>query len=123
MTNPYTQYKQQSLSTLTPGEIVVRLFEEASKQLHSATLSIEEKDFAKANEALIKAQQIFAGLTASLDMRYPISLQLRELYQFVLQELRMANIKKDTAMIGELLPLIEDFRDTFRQAEKLSRIQ
>lgn len=122
MNNPYAQYKQQSLSTLAPGEVLVKLFDELIKQCHLSVIGIEKGDLAASNEASVKAQTIVSTLASSLDMRFPISGQLRDMYIFWAQQLMRANIHKDTEIVQSLLPLIKDLRDSFDQAEKINRM-
>jgi len=119
--NVYEQYKQQSLNTLSQGEVLVKLFEECSKQLHMAQNANILKDYAKTTEAMNKAQEIIDTLSASLDMSFPISQQIKPLYTFVSQHLRQAGIRKDNEMIGEVLPIIQDLRDAFDIAQKQNR--
>jgi flagellar protein FliS len=121
ISNPYQQYKEQSLATLAPGELLVRLFDEALKQLRLSCIGIGKKDYGMANDALNKAQTILSTLASSLDMRYPISEEIRPLYVFFVRQISEANIKKDAAMVEEILPLLKDMRDSFDQAEKISR--
>ena len=120
-TNPYQQYKEQALSTLSPGEVLVKLYEELSKQMLVAIRAIERSDLATANDALIKTQSIISTLAASLDMRYPVSKQLRELYIFLAQQMMKANIQKDTMLIEQCIPLVKELRDSFEQADKINR--
>ncbi|MGI6403297.1 MAG: flagellar export chaperone FliS [Oscillospiraceae bacterium] len=120
-TNAYAQYKNQSLSTMAPGELLVKLFDELIKQCRLAEIHIEKKDLAAANNSLIKSQTIVSTLDASLDMRFPISSQLRSFYIFFNQQLRKANIEKSVSVLQELVPLMKELRDSFAQAEKLSR--
>lgn len=119
--NAYAQYKNQSLSTLAPGELLVKLFDEMIKQCRLATIHIQKKDLGAANDALIKSQTIVSTLASSLDMRYPISEQLRDMYIFFSKQLLQANMEKNTQIIEELVPLMKDLRDSFEQAEKISR--
>jgi flagellar protein FliS len=121
ISNPYQQYKEQSLSTLAPGELLVRLFDECLKQLRLSCIGISKKNYGMANDALNKAQTILTTLTTSLDMRYPISLELRELYVFFIKQINEANLKKDASLVEGILPLLKDMRDSFDQAEKISR--
>ena len=37
MNNAFSAYKKHSVTTLTPGEIVVRLYQEAERQLNRAS--------------------------------------------------------------------------------------
>ena len=119
--NVYEQYKQQSLNTLSQGEVLVKLFEECCKQLHIAQHANDEKDYARTTESMSRAQEIVETLSASLDMTYPVSQQLRSLYVFILQHLRQAGIRKDNDMIDDVLALIQDLRDSFDIAQKQSR--
>lgn len=121
MNNPYQQYKEQSLSTLAPGELLVRLFDEAIKQMRLSCIAMEKKDYGRVNDALNKAQSIISTLATSLDMRYPISQELRDMYVFIVKQIHEANLKKNAAIVEETLPLLKELRDSFDQAEKLSR--
>lgn len=116
--NPYMQYQEQSIMTMTQGELVVKLFEGCLKQLNSAIYFIEQKQFDKANTALQKAQRIVNYLDASLDMNYEVSENLHALYEYFARLIVRANIKKDAAPIKEIIPMIDGLRDSFKQAEK-----
>lgn len=121
--NPYDVYKQQSILTMTQGEMLNKLFEEIVKQLSCAQLYIEEKDVGKANQALQKAQRILNHLRATLDFQYDVSNNLAALYDFFIQKIIQANIKKDAGPIQEILPMIQDLQATFIQADKIARTQ
>jgi len=123
MNNAYAQYKTQSLSTMLQGELLVKLFDEMLKQCRIAELAIAKKDNAAVHESLMKTQTILSTLVTSLDDRYTISKELKSLYTFFAQELREANIKKDARKITGILPLIKDLRNSFEQADKISRTQ
>ena len=119
--NPYQQYKEQSLNTLAPGELLVKLFDELIKQMRLSVIAIGKKDFGMANDALSKAQTIVSTLAGALDMRYPIAKELREMYIFFAKQLHEANLKKDSPTVEAIIPLVKDLRDSFEQAEKISR--
>ncbi|MEI8217050.1 MAG: flagellar export chaperone FliS [Eubacteriales bacterium] len=120
--NVYMQYKEQSLETLTNGEIIIKLFEEASKQVNMAIYSITSGNIIKASNATTKAQKIIFALRNSLDMKYPISKEMDELYLFIYEQLRVANSNRDMTLFKDLLGMIDDFKISFRQANKLSRM-
>jgi flagellar protein FliS len=121
ISNPYQQYKEQSLATLAPGELLVRLFDECIKQLRLSCIGIDKKNYGMANDALNKAQTILTTLATSLDMRYPISQELRNFYVFFVKQINEANIKKNASLVEGILPLVKDMRDSFEQAEKINR--
>lgn len=121
--NLYQQYKAQSLETLTKGEIVVKLFEEASKQISMAIFLSNSENQYKSFNCIVKAQKIIRALNFSLDMRYPVSLQLNDMYLFLYNKLGEANTNHDAALMKELLALVDDLKVTFRQADKLARMK
>jgi flagellar protein FliS len=121
--NAYSRYQEQTIMTMTPGEQVVRLFEECEKQLSIAAVCIDEKKIQATNDALQKTQRIFNYLNTSLDYKYPVSKGLASLYDYFIRRLVEANIKKDRGIIEEILPMVRELRETFQQAERLARIK
>ena len=64
--NPYQAYKQQSVMTMTQGEMLNKLYEEAVKQLSFAEVYMKDKDYTKINDALQRAQRILNHLRATV---------------------------------------------------------
>lgn len=118
--NLYQQYKSQSIQTLTQGELVVKLFDEASKQV-SMAIFLAASDSVRSYNSIAKAQRIIKELRNSLDMRYAISNELNDMYLFLIDQLNIANGNKDVDLLKQLLSLIDDLKDTFKQAERLAR--
>lgn len=119
--NPYSQYKEQSLMTMTPEQLVVELFNGCSKNLNYAKIHIEEKRYDAANISLQKAKKIIRYLDESLDHKYEISQNLASLYDYFARRIVEANIKKDITILDEIIPMIDQLGDSFRQAEKIVR--
>ena len=115
MINAYSAYKKQSLTTLTPMEIVVKLYDEAERQMNRAIFYIGEKNYESSNNCLKKTQDIVNALRSVLDMDIPISKNLDSLYEFFNRQLIEANVKKDVEIIKELLPMFGDLKDAFSQ--------
>ncbi len=121
--NPYQVYKNQSLQTLTQGEILVKLFEEASKQINFAILLTEKQDAVGAYNCVSKAQKIVSTLRNSLDMNYAISINLAEIYLFVNDELGKSLVEKDTNTLKRLAGILDNLKDAFKEADKIARSQ
>ena len=66
--NPYQKYKQQSIMTMTPGELLLKLYDESINQLRQAVGALGQKQYDKANAALQKAQRIISHLNKTLVM-------------------------------------------------------
>lgn len=123
MQNPYERYKQQSVMTMTEGEMINLLFESAVNRLNKGILCLEEKDFQGSNTAFKKAESIFTHLSSTLDMQYEVSKNLAALYDFFYRRIMEANVKKDPEPIREILPMIIELKDSFVQADKNVRMQ
>ncbi|MDD4564736.1 MAG: flagellar protein FliS [Eubacteriales bacterium] len=122
-TNLYQQYKIQSLETMTREEVVVKLFEEASKQIGMGVFYETHENTFKSFNCLAKAQKIMQSLNFSLDMKYAVSLELSEMYLFIHAKLGEAGAKKDVSLMKAILSLVDELKVTFQQAEKLARTQ
>lgn len=121
MYNPYSAYKRQTITTMTPMEIVVKLYDECEKQLNCALHFIDAKDYAKTNAALTKASDIVDALRSVLDMKIEMSKNLDSLYEYFSREIIQANVKKDKYIIEKVLPQISELKDAFVQISKMPK--
>lgn len=118
--NAYQESKRFAIESLSKGEVVVKLFEEASKQVKMAVILIEREEFVKSFNCIVKSQKIISSLNLSLDMKYQISIELKELYSFIYEKLGEANVNRDVQLMRDLLGLINDLKDSFKEADLLS---
>lgn len=124
MANPYSAYKKQSVSTMTPVEVVIKLYSETERQLAIGVNAVRSKDVKKAHESLVKAQELLGALRGSLDMDVPVSKNLDQLYDFFQRTAEKANIKKDEATAAEvekIIPMIGELRDAFTQISQMTK--
>ena len=122
MSNPYSAYKKQSVTTMTPVEVVIKLYSETERQLAIAVNAIEDtKDVKKAHNSLIKAQELLGALRGALDMSSPISSNLDQLYDFFQRTAEKANIHKDATEIKKIIPMIAELRDAFTQISQMTK--
>ena len=121
MVNPYAQYKKQSVETMTPVEVVIRLYSEIEKQCAVGMDYVEKKNYAKSNEAFIKAEDCIDALRETLDMSIPISKNLDDLYIFFYDTIVNANIKKDLTELKKVVPMITELRDAWTQISQMTR--
>lgn len=102
--NIQNKYKQDYVTTASPVELIVMLYEGCIKQLKLAKIHKESNELDKVSECFEKAEEIILELVRSLNMSIPISENLLELYQFMIDELVQANMSKD---IKRTEPVIE----------------
>ena len=114
-------YKTQSVQTASPGKLVLMLFDGYLRFTAAATKAFDEPDFAKRNEGinnnLIRAQNIVTELQSSLDMSVPGDLPgtLYRLYDYCLNNLQQANLKKDREPIGHSDKVINELREAWAE--------
>jgi len=119
--NAYNQYKQNTVFTASPEELTLMLYNGMVKYANQAMIAIEEKRIPQAHEAITRTSDIIMELNMTLNMDYEVSQGLRQLYDFLLNRLTEANIAKDKGIIEEILPLITELRDTWKEAMELAK--
>lgn len=121
MVNPYAQYKKQSVETMTPVEVVIKLYSEIEKQCAIGMDFSEKKNYAKSNDAFIRAEDCIDALREALDMSIPISQNLDDLYVFFYKTIVKANISKDLTDLKKVVPMISELRDAWSQISQMTR--
>ncbi|HHU64071.1 MAG TPA: flagellar export chaperone FliS [Clostridiales bacterium] len=119
MTNPYQQYKQNSIMNATPGQLIVMMYNGCMKFIKTAEKAIEQKDIEGANNAILRAQDIIDELMSALDRQYDVSDNLYNLYEYINRRLVEANIKKDKAILQEAYNLVVQLRDAWAEVVKV----
>ncbi|RXI47046.1 flagellar export chaperone FliS [Clostridium tetani] len=121
--NAYNTYKTNSVNYASKEQLLLMVLDGAVKFSKIAKQGIEEKDIVKAHQNIIKTQNIFYELMATLDVEHggQWAENLMRIYDFIIQKLLEANIKKDVKVMKEIIPLIEDIRDTWHEAYKIAK--
>lgn len=120
--NPYNAYKQNSVKMASKQQLLLMLVDGAVKYTKIARLAIEKKDITRAHNELVRVQDIFTELMVTLDKSAgQVYEDLYKVYEYIKSRLVEANIKKDVAIIDEVLPLIENVRDTWYEVSKKSK--
>jgi flagellar secretion chaperone FliS len=119
--NPYAAYQNNSVTTASPGELTLMLYNGSLKFIHIAKKAIEEKNIELKNTNIQKAQAIVSELMVTLNTDLEISQNLMSLYDYINRRLTEANVKNDRAILEEVEGLITEFRDTWKQVIQVNR--
>lgn len=119
--NGYARYREQSVLTASPGDLVLMLYDGCLRQMRLARVALGEGKMEAASTSLMKAQDIVTELIQGLDFHYQISENLLSLYEYIHYELVMANVTKDPARIVPVEEITADLRETWEQAVRESR--
>ncbi len=121
-TKGYEAYQQQSVQTMSQGELLLLVYDELLKRLLRAELSLQQKDYGVFSQSIIRCKEIVTYLIDTLDYNYPISKELKRMYDFFLYELSRIESGRKAEVISELQPLVRELRNTFEQASKQTGI-
>lgn len=118
--NPYQKFMQRSVTTMTPAELLLALYDKSIVELNRAIIFIEDKDMAKAHNSIRRVSDIVDALDGSLKVKYEITDYLAALYQYFREQLLEANTKKSIDIIRDLIPFFEELRETFAEASRIA---
>ena len=123
MNNPYAAYQQNSVTTASPGEVTLMLYNGCLKFIKQATLAIEDNNIQDKNTNIQKAQKIIRELMITLNMDIEISQNMSVMYEYMNHRLTEANVKNDVSILKEVEGLVVEFRDTWKQVIQMNRQQ
>ncbi len=116
----YQHYKEQSINTMTQGELLLLLYDELIKRLMRCDLALAKEDYELFDASADRCIQIVRYLDDTLDPKYPISRELHRLYDFFGYELNRVKMGRNKTELDNIRPMIAELRDAFRTADKNS---
>ncbi|RHT72397.1 flagellar protein FliS [Ruminococcaceae bacterium AM28-23LB] len=116
----YQRYREESLNTMTQGELLLLLYDELVKRLRQADLEMGKQNYENFEKAVDRAVEIIRYLSDTLDHRYPISGNLSRLYEYFCYELSRVKAGRNQEELMRVTRMVSELRDSFRQAEKTS---
>ena len=119
--NPYQAYQQNTVTTASPGELTLMLYNGCIKFIGKAMTAIENNKISERNENVQKAQNIIRELMVTLNMDMDVSKNMIVLYDYVLERLTHANVKNDVQALKDAEALVTEFRDTWKQVVQMNR--
>ena len=114
----YQRYREESLNTMTQGELLLLLYDELVKRLRQADLEMGKQNYENFEKAVDRAVEIIHYLSDTLDHRYPISGNLSRLYEYFCYELSRVKAGRNQEELMRVTRMVSELRDSFRQAEK-----
>ena len=121
--NPYLkQYQTSQIQTASPEKILIMLYDGAIQFLNKAKKELENKNIQEVHNNIIGAQKIVAEFMNTLDMEIggTTAVNLYNLYEYIHFRLVQANMKKDVAMIDEVLIHLKDLKSTWEEAIRIA---
>jgi len=110
-------YRQQSILTATPGQLVVMLYDGCLRFLNQAAYAMREDNVRESHARLVRADAIINELLSTLDMEQGgvIASRLQGIYVFCSRQLLDARGQRDPEMIDKVADLLGELRDSWAQ--------
>lgn len=126
METPQKQsYKKLQVDTASPISLVLMLYDRAIVLLDKAKNEISEKQYEAKGHTLDKASDIIYELLTTLDKEKggEIASSLATLYNFVLREIRDANINLNTKPLDNAIKIMSELRESWEGIKDNNEIE
>lgn len=112
--NPYQIYRQTQIKTATQGDLVLMLYDGAIRFMIQAIAALEEKNWEKSCNYLIKTQNIVSELDQTLDLSVgEVAENLHRVYRSIGYLLVQANMQKDPVLAERVRKMLEKLRSAW----------
>jgi len=117
--NPYARpnaYRENSIMTASPEQLVVMLYDGAGRFLRQAEGSMIDGSWLQASEKLSRAEAIIDELLATLDLDAgEVADRLQSIYVFCKTRLIEARIERDSVRVDQVARLLSELREAWSQ--------
>ncbi len=113
--NAYAQYNNSKILTASPAELTLMLYDGAIKFGNIAISRIEAGDIQGAHTNIVKVEKIIDYFRETLDMKYAVAQDFERVYVYLSQRIVLANVKKDKAIVEEVVGHLRSMRDTWKE--------
>ena len=118
--NAAARYRGVQVSTSSPADLVVMLYDGVIRFVTEADAAFEAKDRARAGERIGRAMAIVDELTATIDPEHAPELaeNLLALYGFVKRRLFDANLGRDRKALADVVTTLSPMREAWATVAK-----
>src|SRR5690625_894143 len=114
MTKQFQAYQDNAVNTASGPQLTMMLYNGCIKFIRQSMIDMNEKNYESKNINIQKAQKLMLTLNQELE----ISKQILPIYEFIIFQLREANIKNDISHLETALEFVIEFRDTWKDLMK-----
>lgn len=114
-------YGTNKVTTASPAELTLMLYEGAVKFCNIAIVALEKKDYETTNINIQKSRAIIVELTTTLNHKYAVAEDFKRMYDYIFDLLVQANMKKDMELLQRALDEIRGMRDVWKEVMKRAK--
>jgi len=113
----HSQYRRNEISTSSQGRLIIMMYEGAIKFATMAIQSIDKGDIAGQGKYINKTHDVINELSLALDLKKggEVALRLESLYQYMLSQLTLANIKSDRKALETVIKILGPLAEAWEQ--------
>ena len=120
--NTARKYRETNIKTASPMQLVLMLYDECLRALDRADKALDltgPERIETVGNHLLHAQDIITELAVSLDMEQggEIAANLHNLYDFMINHLSEANVKKERKPIRDVHKMMSELKEAWQQVE------
>lgn len=118
--NGYNKYKEKSIYSMSSGELLLLLFDETIKRLTRAEQSLKDENYEDFDDCMTRTSRIVRYLIEILDMQYPISWDLRRIYEYLIYDISVVKAGRIRKIdeIGRIRHILSELREAFDGASR-----
>ena len=115
--NADNAYKNNQVMGAPQKKLIIMLYDGAIRNLKLAKIAMNEKNIEKANNTIIKAQNIIVELMSTLNFEAggDIAKNLHALYQYMYEKTIAANVEKNPDHADEVIKFLEELKEVWEQ--------
>lgn len=113
-----TQYRETSMTTMTQGELLILVYDEAVKRISRAEISLKNDKYSDFIQSMNKIEEIIKHLRSTLDTSVQIGADLEQLYKIMQNHIVRIRIDKDLELIAQVKTFFTEMREAFQVASE-----
>lgn len=121
--NAHNAYKNVAAQTVSRERRTLMLYDGALKFTSQALLALEANQPMQLTEAAKRALDIIVELQTTLDHKHKIADEYAALYDYIKERLVTGSAEHDKSALTVAQSLLREFRDMWREAMRLGKIQ
>lgn len=119
--NPYAKYANNKVTTASPAELTLMLYEGAIKFCNLAKKDMEIGEYGNAIGNIQKARNIIVELQSTLNFKYPVAKEFDLIYTYIFNLMVEVTTKRNQDALEEILVQLRELRDVWKQVMKLAK--
>lgn len=113
------RYQSDGMSVSSPQKLLLAVFDRLERDLAESIDGIENGRIEAAHRALLHAQDLVHELNLALDPDvWPTAVEMRQLYEHLLELLVEANLSKSTELVGRCQRIVRPLAQTWTEAHR-----